>query len=87
MMKIVHELEQLGLVSRKPDPADSRAKLIEFTGDGRELIRQLSRATERVWGQYARLLGRRELQRALDALDRLRQAGTPARGNWERDEV
>jgi len=75
MMKIVHELEELGLVSRKEDPADSRAKLIEFTAAGRALIDQLTRSTEVVWDQYCELLGEAELDRTLGALRRLLDAG------------
>jgi len=71
MMKIVHELEQLGLVSRSTDPADSRAKLIEFTGAGQDLIEELTRSTEAVWEQYAKLLGRAELDRSLESLRQL----------------
>ena len=71
MMKIVHELEELGLVSRAEDPADSRAKLIEFTAAGRELIDQLTRSTERVWDQYSALLGEAELERTMNSLRRL----------------
>lgn len=74
MMKIVHELEQLGLVSRKTDPGDSRAKLIEFTAAGQKLIEELTRSTETVWDQYAQVLGQRELQRSLDALNTLLSA-------------
>lgn len=71
MMKIVHELEELGLVSRKEDPADSRAKLIEFTAAGRALIEQLTLSTERVWERYSALLGEAELDRTLSSLQRL----------------
>ena len=73
MMKSVHELEELGLVSRKADPEDSRAKLVEFTPVGRRLIAQLSAATERVWAEYAALLGEKELDRTMTALRRLVQ--------------
>ena len=73
MMKSVHELEELGLVSRAEDPADSRAKLVEFTPAGRRLIAQLSAATERVWAEYAALLGEKELDRTMTALKRLVQ--------------
>lgn len=65
MMKTVHELEQLGLVSRSADPADSRAKLISLTAGGHSLIAELSRSTETVWDQYAALVGEQELQRAM----------------------
>jgi len=66
MMKIVHELEGMGLIERRPDPDDSRAKLIDFTASGRALIEELSRSTESVWQQYADILGKRRLQETLD---------------------
>lgn len=71
MMKSVHELEELGFVTRTADPADSRAKLVAFTPAGERLIAQLSAATERVWRQYAALLGEKELEEAMSALRRL----------------
>lgn len=73
MMKSVHELEDLGLVSRSADPADSRAKLIEFTPAGKRLIAQLSEATERVWRQYSAMVGEAELDGAMTTLRRLVQ--------------
>ena len=76
MMKIVHELEQLGLVRRQPDPEDSRAKLVEFTPAGRKLIAQLTEATEEVWRQYAQLIGTRRLQSTLSALRELIESST-----------
>ncbi|UVE93794.1 MarR family winged helix-turn-helix transcriptional regulator [Dietzia sp. B32] len=42
----VRELQDLGLVSRSPDPADGRRTLVTITADGRELLR-----TERGAGQ------------------------------------
>ena len=71
MMKIVHELEQLGLVTRKPDPRDSRAKLVEFTAAGQKLIEELTRSTETVWDQCAQQLGGRKLEQSLDAFNSL----------------
>jgi MarR family transcriptional regulator for hemolysin len=75
MMKIVHELEQLGLVSRGPDPTDSRAKLVEFTEAGQKLIEELTRSTETVWDQYAQQLGARKLERSLDAFNSIISPG------------
>lgn len=75
MMKIVHELEELGLVERRADPTDSRAKLIGFTARGRDLIAELSRSTETVWQQYADILGERTLQQTFNNLDTVLQAG------------
>ena len=71
MMKIVHELESLGLVERCEDPSDSRAKLIDFTSDGRALIDELSRSTEIVWQQYADILGAGTLEQTVDNLNTL----------------
>ena len=75
MMKIVHELEGLGLITRRTDPGDSRAKLIEFTVDGQRLIEQLTKSTERVWRQYAELLGERKLDQLMGSLDTLLALG------------
>ena len=71
MMKTVQELEQLGLVTRCIDPADSRAKLVEFTSKGQAFIGELTRSTETVWAQYAGLVDERELQKAMQLLQKL----------------
>lgn len=73
MMKIVHELEELGLVARRADPGDSRAKLVEFTARGRALVRQLTLSTETVWRQYEKLVGRKQLDQTLGGLADLLQ--------------
>lgn len=71
MMKIVHELEALGLVARRPDPEDSRAKLIEFTALGQSQIEQLTRATQLVWEEYAVLVGRQTLEETFTSLQNI----------------
>lgn len=71
MMKIVHELEELSLVSRRADPEDSRAKLVELTSKGELLIQQLTQSTEQVWQQYAGMIGERDLQQVTGALQTL----------------
>jgi MarR family transcriptional regulator for hemolysin len=75
MMKIVHELEALGLVERREDPSDSRAKLIDFTPQGRALIDELSRSTETVFQQYADILGTDTLQQTVENLNTLLHTG------------
>lgn len=80
MMKIVHELESLELVERRADPTDSRAKLIDFTTRGRQLIGELSQSTETVWQQYADILGRKDMEEIFIHLNTLLQAGELPRG-------
>ena len=79
MMRVVHELESRGLVERRVDPSDSRAKLIDFTDGGRALIRELSRSTETIWRQYADILGEDTLDQTLRNLQTLIQPGEPLR--------
>jgi DNA-binding MarR family transcriptional regulator len=71
MMVIIHELENLKLIERRPDPSDSRAKLIDFTEEGRQFIDELTRSTERVWSEYSDILGEQELTHIFDGLQRL----------------
>ena len=75
MMKIIQELEQQGLLQRRPDPTDSRAKLVDFTAAGGKLIAELGASTATVWEQYRRVLGTTELQRTMQNLDSLITAG------------
>jgi DNA-binding MarR family transcriptional regulator len=71
MMVIIHELEGLGLIERCPDPRDSRAKLIDFTSAGQTFIDELTKSTERVWQQYANVVGNEELTTMFDGLQDL----------------
>jgi DNA-binding MarR family transcriptional regulator len=71
MMKTVHELEELGLVTRSADPSDSRAKLVAFTPQGQAFIDELTRSTEIVWEQYAAMVDENELEQAMRLLSRL----------------
>jgi len=79
MMKIVHELESLNLVTRREDPGDSRAKLVDFTPKGHKLIRELSASTQTVWQQYADILGEKRLEQTLQQLGKLLAEGEKAR--------
>jgi len=75
MMKIIHELESLDLLERRTDPADSRAKLVDFSPDGRRLIDELSRSTETVWQHYVEIVGEENLERMVHQLNILAQEG------------
>ena len=71
MMVIIHELEEMGLIERRPDPRDSRAKLIDFTVKGRQLIKELTRSTETVWRQYRDIAGKQQIQQIFEGLNSL----------------
>jgi DNA-binding MarR family transcriptional regulator len=68
MAQTVRDLEETGLVSRRPDPADRRRAFVELTDAGRDELRA-TRARRESWLAQA-------LERELDAHDRelLRQA-------------
>lgn len=74
MMAIVNELLELGLVARRPDPSDSRAKLIEFTPRGRQLIDELSASTTAVWQQYSELASDSHMRQTFSGLKQLLNA-------------
>ncbi|CAL9423901.1 MarR family winged helix-turn-helix transcriptional regulator [Streptomyces sp. enrichment culture] len=44
MSRQVHALEDLGLVTREPDPADGRAWLVALTAEGRERVTRVREA-------------------------------------------
>lgn len=44
MSELVVDLEQLGYLTRAPDPRDRRAKLVRFTEKGRAAVREAMRA-------------------------------------------
>lgn len=71
MMVIIHELEAMGLIERRPDPQDSRAKLIDFTRKGNDLIAELSQSTAAVWRQYEEILGSEQLNYLYQGLQSL----------------
>ena len=74
MMVIIHELEDLGLLARKPDPDDSRAKLVSFTASGNALIQELGASTRTVWQQYAKLVGKKQLETVIGGMQQLLEA-------------
>ena len=66
--RIVDELEQLGYVERRPDPADRRAKLIFPTERGLEQIRLGDEIVADIEARHARELGGRSYAGFRDAL-------------------
>jgi DNA-binding MarR family transcriptional regulator len=75
MAQAVEELEQMGLVERRPDPRDGRARLVFLTSRGRQVPTVAIAAGRRVEERWAELTSqrsieslRRTLQALLDAL-------------------
>jgi DNA-binding MarR family transcriptional regulator len=74
MTDVVGRLERLGMVSRRPDPDDGRAVLVEATGEGRRFYAEMVAAREEQLRE--RLLGlddadRAAIDAALPALTKL----------------
>jgi DNA-binding MarR family transcriptional regulator len=55
---LIDELERLGYVTRRPDPADRRAKLVCPTARGLEQMRTADRIMTTIQDRHARRLGR-----------------------------
>jgi DNA-binding MarR family transcriptional regulator len=88
MSELVDDLERLGYLERRPDPADGRAKLVCLTDTGWDAIRGGRRIIEEIEADWGQRLGHERfeslcqaLQALIDELDpRLTQtyAGPPA---------
>jgi DNA-binding MarR family transcriptional regulator len=76
MAELVDDLERLGYLERRPDPADGRAKLVSLTDTGWHAIRQGRDVIESIEADWGRRLGEerfetlcQSLQTLIDALD------------------
>lgn len=67
---IIADLMSRGYVSRTPDPADGRRKLVDITDGGREVLDGMRSATDVVPAPMASLTAaeRRELSRLIDKM-------------------
>jgi DNA-binding MarR family transcriptional regulator len=84
MAELVDDLERLGIVERRPDPSDGRAKLICLTDAGWDAMRTGRRVIAELETEYARLIGSerfeqtcQNMQALLDALNREADARNP----------
>ena len=74
--ELVNDLADLGYLTRRPDPADGRAKLIDLTSRGRDLMGAAGNRVADIEGRWSALVGERNfrqmchtMQRLLDGLD------------------
>ena len=71
MSEQVDDLERLGIVERRPDPGDRRAKLICLTDRGWETMRIGRGVIAELEREYADLVGRERFEQAATTLDEL----------------
>jgi DNA-binding MarR family transcriptional regulator len=69
--EFVSELEDLGYVERRIDPADARARLIVPTARGRKAFTDGARGAARIEREWASLVGERRFAIAVDVLQQL----------------
>jgi DNA-binding MarR family transcriptional regulator len=74
--ELVNDLAEMGYLTRRPDPSDGRAKLIDLTKRGGELMADAGRRVEDIERRWSALAGEknfdqmcRTMQRLLDELD------------------
>ncbi len=71
MGELVDELEELGYVTREPDPTDRRAKLITLTASGRAAIEAATHTIEDIEDRITDILGARGHTRLREMLSKL----------------
>lgn len=74
MAELVQHLEAHGYVERVPDPTDRRAKLVQPTERGREVIAVAQEIAPQIEGQITQLLGPDRMRSLRDDLETIRRA-------------
>ena len=62
MAEIVDDLQRLGIVERRPDPTDQRAKLITLTDEGWKAMRTGQAIIAQLEAEYATLVGQERFE-------------------------
>jgi DNA-binding MarR family transcriptional regulator len=76
--ELVNDLEELGYLTRRPDPADGRAKLIDLTKRGRDAMAEAGNRVADVERRWATALGAKEFERMCRTMQRLLDELNPA---------
>jgi DNA-binding MarR family transcriptional regulator len=76
MSELVDDLERIGIVERRPDPTDGRAKLICLTDAGWEAMRTARRIIGEIEAGYAELVGKERFEASAQTLNELLRALT-----------
>jgi DNA-binding MarR family transcriptional regulator len=82
MAELIDDLERQGIVERRPDPSDGRARLVVLTPKGWEAIRIGHAITAGIEADYARRIGAQRYEAMCSALGELLDdlARTPTAG-------
>ena len=74
--ELVNDLEEMGYLVRRPDPADGRAKLIDLTKRGRDAMSSAGGRVADIERRWSKVVGAKDfaqmcqtMQRLLDELD------------------
>ncbi len=74
--ELVNDLAELGYLTRRPDPADGRAKLIDLTKRGRDLMAEAGVRVADIEDRWSKAVGAKDfgqmcqtMQRLLDGLE------------------
>jgi DNA-binding MarR family transcriptional regulator len=76
MAELVDDLQRLGIVVRKPDPSDGRAKLICLTDEGWAAMRTGHQIIARLEAEYAQLIGPQSFETMCQSMQALLDAHT-----------
>jgi len=71
MSELVDDLQRLGIVERRPDPRDGRAKLICLTEAGWDAMRTARRVIGAIEADWAQHVGAERFEAAAQTLDAL----------------
>jgi DNA-binding MarR family transcriptional regulator len=74
MSELVDDLQRIGVVERRPDASDGRAKLICLTELGWDAMRTGREAIAGIETDYAQLVGPAQFEAAAETLSELLQA-------------
>jgi DNA-binding MarR family transcriptional regulator len=83
MSELVDDLQRIGIVERRPDPSDRRAKLICLTDAGWEAMNIGRQAIAEIETDYADLVGAERFEDAAQTLDALRRGLDARQGSSE----
>jgi DNA-binding MarR family transcriptional regulator len=87
MAELVDDLQRLGIVERRPDPSDGRAKLICLTDQGWAAMRTGHQIIAGLEADYARLIGDQSFEAMCHSMQALLDAHTTPTITHDREQT